>query len=183
MADQDIDRQLHVVRSESTRRRQPPGVLSTLVLRPLDDPTMVVRFDTFESEDDARTLRGDTYRLILGVTGPWIAPPTHAVCAEWRVADPARAEAFVESRRQLFELRREVLPTFALDWLLEHLDHEGQYMVLGLYGDEEGATRLSREHPDIQQFASEHPVAEYTATDLTGVRCFTVERRMPILIR
>ena len=69
---------------------------------------------------------------------------------------------------------RQVLPTFACDWLLKHTDVAGQYMVLGLYGDEEGATSLCRDHPAIKKFAHAHSAKEYSAQDLTGVCCFRV---------
>ena len=81
--------------------------------------------------------------------------------------------------RQLFALRQQVLPTFAADWLLRHLDHEGRYMVLGFYGDEEGATRLCREHPQIRQFAAAHPASDYSAVDLTGLRSWRIDDAGP----
>ncbi len=91
-----------------------------------------------------------------------------------------RATAFVESRRQLFTLRRQVLPTFAADWLLKHHDQEGRYMVVGFYGDEEGASRLCREHPEIKRFVAAHPASEYSAVDLTGLLCWRIECIGPV---
>ena len=52
-------------------------------------------------------------------------------------------------------------------------------MVLGFYGDEEGATRLCREHPEIKQFAGTHPANQYTALDLTGLLCWRIESLTP----
>jgi hypothetical protein len=89
--------------------------------------------------------------------------------------DPTHAVLFEENRRQLFMLRSKVLTTFAYDWLLKRLDHEGRYIVLGLYGDEEGATRLCRGHPDVVRFVQANPETSFTAVDLTELHCFRVE--------
>ena len=135
----------------------------------------MAQVDSFVSEADARATGREVYRIVLAVKGLWNKPPSHAVCAMWEVGDLERAAAFVESRRQLFTLRRRVLSTFAADWLLKHCDQEGRYMVLGFYGDEEGASRLCREHPEIKQFAGTHPASQYTALDLTGLLCWRIE--------
>ena len=52
-------------------------------------------------------------------------------------------------------------------------------MVLGFYGDEDGATRLCREHLAIKQFAAAHPASQYTAVDLTGLLCWRIESLTP----
>ncbi len=122
------------------------GVLTSLMLRSLNDPNSLERFDTFEKESMARAAHGELYRLLFEVKGPWAEAPSHAVYA-WQVGDPRRAAAFEDSRREIFALRREVLATFSSDWLLRRLDREELYLVLGLYGDEAGATRFCREHP------------------------------------
>jgi hypothetical protein len=150
-------------------------VRSTIFLRSLDELSHVARFDTLTSEQAARKAGGEGYQLLFEVKGLWVAPPAYAVFAEWQVASPTFHRAFEESRRHLFELRRKVLPTFVYDWLLKHLHREGRYLVLGLYGDEDGARRLCREHPEIQRFAATHPPTVYQARDLTGLRCFRVE--------
>lgn len=169
---------MYVVRFEFERAKQivsPEGAMFSFVLRSLNDPNSWVRFDTFEAERLARAAHGEVHRLLFEVKGPWTDAPSHAVYAAWQVSDPARAASFEDSRRELFELRREVLATFAYDWLLKSLDHEGLYLVLGLYGDEEGATRLCREHPRIQNFIRANPAVNFSATDLTGLRCFRIE--------
>ena len=136
---------------------------------------MVVQLDTFSSEKAARATGGEVYERLLEVKGLWNKMPSHAVYAVWEVRDAARAAAFVESRRQLFELRQQVLPTFAADWLLKNRDHEGRYMVMGFYGDEDGASRLCREHPQIKQFAAAHPASGYSAVDLSGLLCWRID--------
>lgn len=153
------------------------GARESLVLRSLNDPSRFVRFDAFATEAAARLGGAHPYRLVCEVQGRWIEAPTHAVYAKWQVDKPRGAAAFEESRRRLFVLRSHVLPTFVGDWLLKHLDNEGQYMVLGLYGDMDGATRLCRDHPEIKQFAQQHPATEFSARDITGLQCFRIEQR------
>ena len=151
------------------------GAQGSLVLRSLEEPNSLVRFDMFETEGGARAAYGEAYLLLFEVKGSWMEAPSHAVYAAWRVSDLTLARAFERSRWELFALRREVLATFAYDWLLKSLDGEGVYLVLGFYGDEAGATRLCREHPRIQSFIKAHPAVDFSAIDLTGLRCFRIE--------
>lgn len=148
----------------------------TITLRPMADGHGTL-FQVFDAEEEARAVRqGDVYELLLEVDGPSQDVPSHAVYAIWRIKNPAQIEAFIDSRKQLFELRRRVLPHFTFDWLLRSLDQPDQFLVLGLYGDEESATRLCREHPEIQHFIRQHAQATLEAEDLTGMRCFVVEQ-------
>jgi hypothetical protein len=172
---------MYVVRTEFTPQTQasspaPEEAVLSLVLESLETPDSLVHFDKFASKDTARAMCGEVYRLLIETTGPWATAPRCAVYAMWQVANREYEDAFVESRRRLFEIRRRVLPTFAYDWLLRRLDQEGRYLVLGLYGDEEGATRLCREHPEIKRFVQANPASMYTASDLSGLCCFRVER-------
>jgi hypothetical protein len=174
-----------VVTRELSRDREsgpmPPEEASLcLVLRSLQDPGHMARLDAFESEGAARATGGEVYEVLFQVTGPWDKMPSHAVYAVWEIRDRERAADFVESRRQLFALRQQVLPTFAADWLLKHRDHERRYMVVGFYGDEDGASRLCREHPVIKQFAAAHPASDYSAVDLTGLLCWRIESLGPV---
>ena len=108
---------------------------------------------------------------MLEVRGRWSDEPGYAVFAEWQIADVAQERDFVESRRQLFLVRRQVLPSFAVDWLWQHVDRTGRYLVLGLYGDEQGL-RLCRDHPEVRRFAQAHPATTFAATEVTGMRFF-----------
>jgi hypothetical protein len=170
---------IFVVRTELPRQEGalpslPQKTLSSLVLQSLSEPNSMVRFDMFASEKAARVAGDEVYQVVFEVRGVWKQVPTHAVYAVWQITELGRVPAFIDSRRELFELRQRVLPTFATDRLLERLDHTGRYMVLGLYGDEEGATRFCREHPVIRQFAQAHPASNYTATDITGICSFRI---------
>ena len=165
---------------EQIAARPPRGEASlSFDLVSLQDPDRMAQVGRFVSQAAARATGPDVYRTLLAVKGAWDKPPSHAVCAVWEVKDLTHAAAFVESRQQLFTLRQRVLPTFAADWLLQDCEHEGRYMVLGFYGDEEGATRLCREHPEIKQFAGTHPASQYTALDLTGLLCWRIESLTP----
>ena len=171
---------LRELSQEQIATQSPPSEASLLlVLRSLQDPDRMAQIGRFVSKAAAQATGPGVYRTLLAVKGAWDKPPSHAVCAVWEVKDLQHAAAFVESRQQLFALRQHVLSTFAADWLLKHCDQEGRYMVLGFYGDEDGATRLCREHPEIKQFAAAHPASQYTAVDLTGLLCWRIESLTP----
>lgn len=169
---------MYVVRIEFSEGQTPAPAkeaAASLTLRSLDKLNQLARFDSFLSEGAARAVGTEVFRLLFEVRGSWIDTPTHAAYAEWQVNDSTLAPSFEESRRRLFALRRQVLATFAYDWLLKSLDHNGRYLVLGLYGDEEGATHLYRAHPEIQRFTQANPMTNFAAHDLTGLCCFRVE--------
>ena len=171
---------MFIVRTDLTHNLQltspmPNGAVSSLVLQPLYLSNNIVRFDTLASKDSARSSGAEIYELLFQINGKWKLAPAHAVYAMWQVVNLEYEEAFVESRRQLFNVRQRMLSTFAYDWLLKSLDQIGYYLVLGLFGDEAGAARLCREHPGIQEFTQSHPAEAYTAVDLTGLRCFRIQ--------
>ncbi len=176
---------MFVVRSElvgqhSREWRAPSEPTASLILRALDEPETLVRFDTFASRSSARSTSGELYQLLFGVMGTISAQPVYAVAIEWDLLNLPSAAAFEDAQRALFETRRQHLPSFVFDWLLKRLDREGQYLALGVYGDEEGL-RLGQSHPEIQRFAENHPAARYAATEVGGARFFQVES--PVLAR
>ena len=137
-----------------------------------------VRLHALEQAAARRTAAesgGVLYERVAEVVGPWSASHGFAVTAEWQVDDPAHVPTFVESRRQLFEIRRRCLRTFAFDWLLRRADAAGRFLVLGVYGSEDDL-RLCRSHPEIQRFAAAHPPATYAARDVSGMRFYRLER-------
>jgi len=151
------------------------GVRASLVLRSLDDVKSLERFDTFKTESMARAAHGELYPSCSRSKGAGQKRRVTPSMQLTRLVIRRGAGAFEGRGRQIFELRREILETFSYDWLLRRLDREGMSLVLGLYGDEEGATRLCREHPRIQSFIRANPAINFSATDLTGMRCFRVE--------
>jgi hypothetical protein len=163
-----------LVESHSREWRAVFEPTSSLVLRALDEPETLVRFDTFATRGRARSSGGDPYVLLFGVMGTISVQPTYAVAIEWEVLHLADVAAFEDAQRQLFETRRQYLPSFVFDWLLKRLDRDGQYLALGVYGDEEGL-RLGQNHPEIQRFAADHPPAAYAATTVGGARFFLVD--------
>lgn len=157
----------------------PKNTSLSLVMRSLKDADQVARLDVFATPDAARATGGEVYEVLLAVNGPWEQAPSHVVYAIWELRDEGHATAFVESRRQLFALRQQVLPTFAADWLLKRHGRDGWYMVVGFYGDEEGASRLCREHPEIKLFAAANPASNYSAVDRSGILCWRIEAMGP----
>lgn len=151
----------------------PPTTVMGMLLEPMDGRGPFVHFETFETRNEALTRSGEIYKVLLEIRGSWTEHSRYAVFAEWQVGDAAQADAFVESRRQLFELRRRVLPTFAVDWLLQRIDDACRYLVLGLYGNEEDL-RLCRDHPAIRRYAHDHPATAFAATDVSGLHFFRI---------
>ncbi len=118
------------------------------------------------------------YERLFTVAGLSTTPLMYAVYAEWQIADPELIGAWLERSRRVFAIRQRVLASFAFDWMLQRRDHVGRYLVLGVYGDKDGATRLCRDHPEIKRFLQAHPAAAYTATDVSGMHCFRIETPM-----
>jgi len=97
------------------------------------------------------------------------------VCRVRRVAaDLGYIDAWLERSQHMFTIRQRVLASFAYDWMLQRRDQAGRYLVLGVYGDKDGATRLCRDHPEIKRFAQSDPASAYTATDVSGMHCFRI---------
>ena len=113
---------------------------------------------------------------IAGVRGSFSAVPTHLAHTEWSVPNPDNHQVFIDSRQRLFEIRANVLPTFCYDCPMRAVTDPSRFLVLGLYGDENGAARLCREHPDIQACAAENSVAQLGAQDVTGMNVFRVSK-------
>jgi hypothetical protein len=126
----------------------------------------------FAERHQAELSGGEIFAVILVVTGKWPARPAYAVDGEWRV-DPNFAAQFEASRHELFRLRRAVLPSFAIDWLLRDVIDTTRYFVLGLYGEQHDL-ELCRDHPDIARFTAEHPPASYGAVPTTLLRFYEI---------
>lgn len=132
----------------------------------LDDGQPVV----FTAVEEAGT---SEYELIDFVRGRHAGPPTRAVFARWIVHDPNRARAFEGSRHELFTLRHEYIDSFVCDLLLRAPAADCEYVVVGLYADDEGLA-MARAHPAISEWARQHPAAQMTAEDLSGMQIGTV---------
>jgi len=90
-----------------------------LHLIPLDphERGAAVTYRMFAEQHDAELSGGEILAVVLAVTGSWRTQPGYAVDGEWRVG-PDSAGIFEVSRHELFRLRRAILPSFAIDWLL-----------------------------------------------------------------
>lgn len=167
------ERYAFVTRSETAgQQASTPSASESYLLEPLDGSGGLTRFELFHSETEARRSGGDVYRLVLRARGA--APtPTHAVFAEWQLESAASAPLFEQSRKDLFSSRADHLESFHSDLLLQSLTDPLRYLVLGLYGSEEGLSE-ARAHPRIHTFAEHNPPARFGARDLYGVRNFRV---------
>ena len=147
---------------------QRAGASESLALDQLGEIGETAYFGFFEDWNDSCQ-----YEVVTRVNGAYQDEAKFAVYAVWQLEDADRSDEFVNSRKNLFHLRRKLLPTFRTDFLLRRLDNESRFMVLGLYGDDAGAATLSRQHLEIQDFAAANPL-EGIASDTSGVKVFKV---------
>jgi heme-degrading monooxygenase HmoA len=73
---------------------------------------------------------------------------------------PDTAEAFEQSRRELFELQRQHNPGLVRHRLLRFLGAPGRYLVTNA-ATSQAAMRQAFRHPEIQRYAQEHPTTMY----------------------
>jgi hypothetical protein len=160
-----------VARVETTAQPAPVSDRAErwMLMRDRADVTRFVLFAWFRSEKAARAVSNEVYRTVVMVPGSWSKEPRFAAFAEWRLQEEFRASAFIENRKQLFELRARHIETFHADWLLQHVDDSSRYLVLGLYAAASGLEQ-ARGHEDIRRFAQANPPALLTASDIYGVR-------------
>ena len=152
----------YTVREQEVRE---VGASETLALSGLGANGETAYFSFFEKWNAACQ-----YEVVTRVGGAYEGNARFAVFAMWLLDNPDRADEFISSRLRLIALRREILPTFQTDYLLRHLDNESRFIVLGLYGDKEGAATLSRQHPQIQEFAAANLAG--VASDTSGAMVF-----------
>ena len=72
------------------------------------------------------------------------------------VNDSQLRAALEASRSELFNLRRRHIDSFVCDLLLRPVSAVDEYVVVGLYADEDGLA-MARSHPAIVAWANEHP--------------------------
>jgi hypothetical protein len=125
------------------------------------------------AEGETSDARGTAYRIVHRVRGAFSADPPFGVSAIWLVDDERAREGFEESRRQLFKIRQENLPSFHSDILAEDARVPGRYLVLGLYGDEDGLD-LCRTHPAVVDFARGSSVTQW-AREERSLETYTVD--------
>ncbi len=146
-----------------------------IVLAPIDaegESVRFIEFDRTRSPNDP-AVDGELFEVILTLRGQWTRPPRYAIFAEWELTDSSQADAFITSRRTLFELRRRHIAEFAQDVLLRRVDRPNRFLVLGLYGSA-NALDAARGQPEIQRFVRDNPPTRWTARDVYGTRRFEV---------
>lgn len=148
---------------------------SAIILRPIEDPDWVVRFDTFDSPATAAQAPGDPYRFVYGVRGASPLGAQLAIFAEWEMADRANCARFEANRTALFEIHRRQFSGLVSEWLLKRLDDSPRYTVLALFGDEDAAVRFRAFNPPVQ-FAAAQMQAQLGASELFGQCACRVKR-------
>jgi heme-degrading monooxygenase HmoA len=100
--------------------------------------------------------------LIEGQTQ--VDTPGQVTLVEWTL-NPGwqTAEAFEQSRKDLFELQRQHNPGLLRHRLLRYLGGPGRYLALNAVTDWEAMLAAFR-HPEIQRFNEDHPATNYAAT-------------------
>src|SRR5712692_2105781 len=105
------------------------------------------------------------YELVLevGEALSALAPGMHTVTVEWTLERWAEgAEAFEQSRRELFELRKTHLPGFVRNSLYRFLGAPNRYIIAITTQRRLGG----QEAAELQAFVAAHPASTYTSTPL-----------------
>jgi hypothetical protein len=152
-----------------------PDSKSAIVLRPIEDPDWVVRFDTFDTPTAAAQAPGDPYRFVYGVRGASQHTAQLAIFAEWELVDRANCVQFEANRTALFEIHRRQFPGLVSEWLLKRLDDSPRYTVLALLADDDAAVRFRAFNPPLQ-FTAAQMQAKFGATELFGQCACRVRR-------
>lgn len=141
---------------------------SGVILRPVEDPDWVVRFDTFDSAEQARMAPGVTNRYIFGIRGASTASAMYAIFSEWELTDPDRALRFEANRSILFEMHRRHITGLISEWLMKRHDETPHYTVLAMFGDQDSAVRFRSFTPPAQ-FSSAQVQKAFNASELFGM--------------
>lgn len=148
---------------------------SGVMLRPVEDPDWVVRFDTFDSAEQARLAPGNANRYIFGIRGASTASAQFAIFSEWELTDPERALRFEANRSILFEMHRRHFNGLISEWLMKRLDDSPHYTVLAIFGDQDSAVRFRSFTPPAQ-FSSAQVQKAFNASELFGMCACHVRR-------
>lgn len=142
-----------------------PKRVASYKLAPLTPSESYVRIDVYRRMEQAAHSGKPVYKQLLEVRGKAGREPGFVIYAEWKLSDPAKVPAFQDSRRELFQLRQELLDDFSFDVLTQNLTHPDQYLILGFYKSEDGLEQ-ARNHPKIKEWAVNNGPASFSATDL-----------------
>lgn len=154
--------------------KQAPSVTRTFssksgaILRPVEDPDWVVRFDTFDNAEQAGMAPGVPNRYIFGIRGSSTASAQYAIFSEWELTDPERALRFEANRSILFDMHRRHISGLISEWLMKRLDETPHYTVLAMFGDQDSAVRFRSFTPPAQ-FSSAQVQKAFNASELFGM--------------
>lgn len=124
----------------------------------------------------------EAYEQVHTIEGQASAPgqvPGQAVLIDWTL-NPGieNAEAFEQSRKEIFELHRQHNPGLLRHRLLRYLGGGGRYLVVNATTGRE-AMLAAFKHPEIQPYAQAHPHSAYAPAAPTIDVCEPVRVAVP----
>jgi hypothetical protein len=136
-----------------------------IYLHSTDQNERYLKIDTYSDSLAAIMHGGSIYQEQFRVNGSAKDAASFAIIAEWQIENPSKEEAFLKSRNDLFNLRKQYINSFSSDILLKNLSKPGRFLVIGFYSSEEGL-RLARSHPEIQKWMQQINNLNFSARDL-----------------
>ena len=152
----------------STPPRAAANVISSLPLRPIEDPTWEIRFDTFDSERAAEQMAGAVYEKQFAVEGSSNEAVRYALIAEWELPDSDQARQFESNRQMLFDEHRKHLSGLVTEWLYRSTEDKLKYTTLALYADEDSWLEARAEARSSKDFSADAVLDRYGARELYG---------------
>lgn len=152
----------------STPPPAPANAISSLPLRPIEDPTWEIRFDTFDSESAVTGMGGAVYKKAFGVDGPSRGAVRFALIAEWELSDSAQAQEFESNRQRLFDDHRKHLPGLVAEWLYRNTEDELKYTTLALFAVEDSWLKAHTQARSSRDFSADVMLDRYGARELYG---------------
>jgi heme-degrading monooxygenase HmoA len=123
----------------------------------------------------ATITRQDGYESVFEVDAePMQDPGTCEILVDWTINLGAAAD-FEQSRRELFELRKQHSKGFRSNRLRRHAGNGSQYLILQMYSDIT-AGRAAQSAPEIRAFAQAHPSSRYAAAPNSGEAYYVIHR-------
>jgi quinol monooxygenase YgiN len=149
------------------------NAFTSIYLNSTDQNERYVKIDIYSDSSAAMMHGGDIYQEQFRVNGSAEDSPSFAIMAEWQIGNPSKEEAFLKSRNDLFNLRKQYINSFSFDILLKNLSKPGRFLIIGSYSSEEGL-RLARSHPEIQKWNQQINPDDFSARDLYSPRVYKI---------
>jgi quinol monooxygenase YgiN len=169
------------------------GLRAVITVRSLGNPGTFARGTLWESAETAGAFAGgaeaeawftanplgtlgtltrpvEAYDLALEVGDPAtaIAPGMHMVLVEWALdMKPGYAQAFEQSRKELFDLRKQHNPGFVRSSLYRYMGDASRYLAVNTTVDR-AASLASEDSAPIRAFLAAHPGSAYSTAPRRG---------------